>query len=61
MSLPELLMVTPTIQQQILNLSDASVIEQQAKKEGFKTMKEWGVVAVANGTTTKEEVARVTG
>ena len=61
MALPELLMVSPAIQQQILNLSDASVIEQQAKKEGFKTMKEWGEEAIAKKVTTKEEVARVTG
>ena len=61
MALPELLMVTPAIEQQILNLSDASVIETQAKKEGFKTMKEWGSDAVKNKQTTVEEVARVTG
>ncbi|NOS66752.1 MAG: type II/IV secretion system protein [Candidatus Peribacteraceae bacterium] len=61
MCLPELLMVTPAIQQLILNLSDASAIEAQAKKEGFKTMKEWGSEAVKNKITTLEEVARVTG
>ncbi len=61
MALPELLMVSPAIGQLMLNLSDASVIEAQARKEGFKTMKEWGSDAVKNRQTTIEEVARVTG
>ena len=61
MSLPEMLVVSPAIQQLIMNLSDASVIEAQARKEGFKSMKEWGEVVVKEKRTTKEEVARVTG
>lgn len=61
MSLPELLVVSPAVQQLILNLSDASAVEAQAKKEGFRTMKEWGEEAVKRNRTTKEEVARVTG
>ncbi len=61
MALPELLIVSPTMQQLILNLSDATVIEAQAKKEGLKTMKEWGEEAVKEKKTTREEVARVTG
>jgi len=61
MVLPELLVISPAIQQLILNLSDASAIETQAKKEGFRTMKQWGEVVVSEKRTTKEEVARVTG
>ncbi len=61
MALPELLQVTPAIQQLILNLSEASVIETQARKEGFKNMKEWGEDAVTQKKTLKEEVARVMG
>lgn len=61
MALPELLITTPGIRQQILNLSEASAIEEQATKEGFKTMKTWGAEAVAKKETTREEVARVTG
>lgn len=61
MSLPELLVVSPAIQKLILNLSDASIIEAQAKKDGCKSMKEWGEEAVQQKRTTKEEVARVTG
>lgn len=61
MSLPELLLVTPAIQQLILKQGDASAIAEQAKKEGFKTMKEWGEEVVSRKITTKEEVQRVTG
>lgn len=61
MALPELFVVTPAVQQLILNLSDASVIEAQAKKEGFKTMKDWGEEAILRKETTREEVVRVTG
>ncbi len=61
MSLPEMLVVSPAIQQLILNLSDASAIEAQARKEGFIDMKQWGEVVVKEKRTTKEEVTRVTG
>lgn len=61
MALPELLVVSPAIQQLILSLSESSAIEAQAKKEGFTTMKEWGERAVKEKRTTREEVARVTG
>lgn len=61
MCLPELLTVTPAMQQLILNLADSTAIEAQAKKEGFKTMKAWGEEAVKDKKTTREEVMRVTG
>lgn len=60
MSLPELLMVTPAIQQMILNLEQGPQIEVLAKKEGFKTMKEWGAEFVKEKKTTELEVSRVT-
>ncbi|TSC57690.1 MAG: Uncharacterized protein Greene041619_1025 [Candidatus Peregrinibacteria bacterium Greene0416_19] len=61
MSLPELLNVTPSITQLILQLEQAPAIEAQARKEGYRTMKEWGTEAVKQGVTTREEVERVTG
>ncbi|MDB4978839.1 MAG: ral secretion pathway protein [Candidatus Peribacteria bacterium] len=61
MSLPELLTVSPTIQQMILGMEQESAITAQAKKEGFKTMKEWGEDLVARKKTTIQEVLRVTG
>jgi general secretion pathway protein E len=61
MAIAELLTVTPGLQQMILNLADTSAIEAQAKKDGFKTMKEWAEQALAEKKTTKEELARVAG
>ncbi len=59
-ALPELLMVTPSISQQILSFEQAPAIEAQARKEGFKTMKDWGEEFIAEKRTSREEVARVT-
>lgn len=59
MSLPELLPVTPAIQQAILNFESGATLLDLAKKEGFKTMREWGEEFVARKLTTKEEVERV--
>lgn len=61
MSIPELLVVSPAITQLILGMSDAAAMEEQAKKEGYKTMKEWGDEMIKNGITTKMEVERVIG
>jgi general secretion pathway protein E len=61
MTIPELLRVTPTIQQQILTMEQAAVIEEQARKEGFRSMREWGEQFVSEKRTTREEVYRVTG
>ncbi len=60
MTLPELLTISPAIRQQILSFEQTKAIEDQAKKEGFKTMREWGDQFIGQGVTTKEEVARVT-
>lgn len=59
MSLPELLLVTPAIKEQILNMEQSAAIETKAREEGFINMKEWGERAVSEGKTTKEEVFRV--
>ena len=60
MTLPELLLVSPTIQAQILNFDTASAISSQARKEGFRTMKEWGEEFVKQKVTTRAEIERVT-
>ena len=60
MTLPELAIVSPAIRQQILAFEQTKAIEDQAKKEGFKTMKEWGDDFIRQGVTTIEEVSRVT-
>ncbi len=61
MSIPELLVMSPEQTQLVLNMSDAAAMEAQAKKEGYKTMKEWGEEMIKNGITSKLEVERVIG
>jgi type II secretory ATPase GspE/PulE/Tfp pilus assembly ATPase PilB-like protein len=60
MTLPELLLVSPAIQAQILNFDQTSAIEAQAKKEKYRTMKDWGEQFIREKRTTREEVERVT-
>lgn len=56
----EVLTVTETIRQLVMQNATADAIEQQAKKEGMLTMIEDGIFKAAQGLTTIEEVLRVT-
>ncbi len=55
----ELLIATPAIQQCILSFESNQAILEIAKKEGFKTMREWGEEMIKQKITTREEVERV--
>lgn len=57
--IPELLTVTPAVRDQILQSAATTAVEAQARKDGFKTMKEWGEELVGQKITTREEVMRV--
>jgi len=59
--IPELFVVSPAIQKLILSFESATVVEEQARKEGYRSMKEWGEDLINARRTTPEEVARVTG
>lgn len=59
-SLPELLTITPAIRKLILQNETVEVILEQAKKDGFKTMGEWGKELVTARITSPTEVDRVT-
>lgn len=59
-ALPELLIASSAIRDQILLQVPKGEIEEQARKEGFKSMREWGDVFVKEGVTCEEEVRRVT-
>jgi general secretion pathway protein E len=59
MCLPELLMVTEPIRQAILNFDSAANILELAKKEGYKTMREWGTELVKEKRTMQMEIDRV--
>lgn len=60
MSLPELLICSPKVQEMIMGMEQEAAILTQAKSEGFRTMHEWGEQFVAEKKTTREEVDRVT-
>ena len=55
----EVLPVTSTIKEMIVKQATADQIQQQAKKEGMRTMVEDGFVKAAQGITSIEEVLRV--
>ena len=56
----EVLVLTSTIREMILDRAQEHVIKQQARKEGMRTLREDGVRAVLAGLTTLEEVLRIT-
>ncbi len=60
MVLPELLKVSNAMRDLILVQEKSELINEQARKDGYLPMKEWGDVLVEQGLTTKEEIARVT-
>jgi type IV pilus assembly protein PilB len=55
----EVLKVTPTIRELIMQGKTSRDIEEQAKKEGMMTMIEDGIFKAVEGKTTIEEVLRV--
>jgi type II secretory ATPase GspE/PulE/Tfp pilus assembly ATPase PilB-like protein len=59
-SLPELIRVSSVIQSMILTSEPSQAILAQAKKEGYRTMREWGEILVMDRKTTQAEVDRVT-
>lgn len=56
----EILMLTPAIRDLILRRGQEHAIKQKARQEGMKTLREEGMLEIANGVTTLEEVLRVT-
>lgn len=60
MTLPELLVVSPTLRDMVLTQEREEALLEQAKKDGYLPMKEWGKVLIEQKVTSKEEIARVT-
>jgi type IV pilus assembly protein PilB len=56
----EVLLLSPSIRELVLNRSQERTIKDQARKEGMRTLREEGVSAALSGMTTLEEVLRVT-
>ncbi|OGJ53959.1 hypothetical protein A3D11_04365 [Candidatus Peribacteria bacterium RIFCSPHIGHO2_02_FULL_49_16] len=59
-AMPELLIITPSIRELILQQERESTVLDKAKKEGYITMKQWGDTWVKDGITLQEEIERVT-
>lgn len=59
-ALPELLTATPDIKSMILNQATTQEILDAAKKNGYKTMTEWGNIMIDKKITSKTEIERVT-
>ncbi len=60
MTLPELLVISPAMRDMILVQERSELMEEQARKDGYMTMKEWGKILAEQGITSAEEIARVT-
>jgi len=56
----EFLPMSATIKQQVMQHEQARIIQQQAIKDGMRTLYEDGLMKVVQGVTTLEEVLRVT-
>jgi len=60
MVLPELLTISGAMRDLILVQEREELIEQQAKKDGYLSMKDWGKILIEQKITSKEEITRVT-
>jgi type II secretory ATPase GspE/PulE/Tfp pilus assembly ATPase PilB-like protein len=56
----EVLLLSASVRELIINRAQEHIIKQQARKEGMKTLREDGLEQVLKGLTTIEEVLRVT-
>ena len=56
----EVLLLSSSIRELILSREQEHLIKDQARKEGMKTLREDGIAQALNGSTTLEEVLRVT-
>lgn len=59
-AVPELLVATPEIREQILMNDSAAEIRKVAKEQGYMDMRDWGEIFVKNQITNMSEVLRVT-
>lgn len=57
---PELFVVSPALRTMILNQDTEAAITEQAVKEGYRTMRQWGDAMIEQRITSREEVERVT-
>lgn len=56
----ELLVMSPRIQEIVLQGADSNVVKREARREGMRTLREDGAEKMLRGETTVEEILRVT-
>jgi type IV pilus assembly protein PilB len=56
----EILVMTEPIRQMVLKGASSDAIREQARREGMRTLRESGLLAIFDGITTVEEVVRET-
>ncbi len=56
----ELLVMTPRIQEMVLQGADSNAVKREARREGMRTLREDGAERMLRGETTLEEILRVT-
>ncbi len=57
-NISEVMTITPSLRESILASASSDVLEEQARKEGMRTMLEDGIYKAARGITSLEEVLR---
>jgi type IV pilus assembly protein PilB len=60
MAIFEIMMVSDSIREQIMDRAPTSRIREMARREGMRSLRESGLLAVYDGVTTVEEVIRET-
>ncbi len=56
----ELLVMTPRIQEMVLQGADSNAIKRESRRQGMRTLREDGAEKMLRGETTMEEILRVT-
>jgi type IV pilus assembly protein PilB len=56
----EVMPITEVLRDMILKSASTADLRQQAQRDGMKTLRQAGLMKVLEGTTTVEEVLRVT-
>jgi type IV pilus assembly protein PilB len=56
----EIMVMSETLRQLVLDGSSSDVLREQARREGMRTLRESGLLAIFDGITTVEEVLRET-
>ena len=60
MAIFEIMMLTESLRQMIIEQASSDALREQARREGMRTLRQSGLLAIFDGLTTVEEVLRET-